>query len=170
MLARILEQPPHNVSTLVLSIDDLYLPYLNQKELAANHPTNPLVQNRGQPSTHDLPLALTLFDSLRNKRETRIPVYDKSAFDGQGDRVDVRNWPVVNEKGRKKIEVVIFEGWCVGFRSLERSALHSRWKEAVAQKDQNTYRGRLGWNRVEDVEFINEALQAYDGLTRYGLI
>ena len=118
-LERTLRSPPYNLPTLTLSIDDLYLTHAAQTALAKAHPLNPLVQHRGEPSTHDVPLGKELFRKLRNKEsDIRIPFYDKSRHDGKGDRVDGSEWRVVNREREDKVEVVIFEGWCVGFRPL----------------------------------------------------
>ena len=152
--------------TVVLSIDDLYLPRKDLAQLAETYPSNPLIQHRGQPSTHDLPLALSVFDSLRKAQETRIPSYDKSAFSGKGDRIPRDEWGVVNRKGENKIKIVILEGWCVGFRPLPTEELESRWTEAVKQKDGEDYQGRLGWTKLTDLKFVNKALEEYEGLTR----
>jgi len=150
----------------VLSIDDLYLPREELAQLAETNPNNPLIQHRGQPSTHDLPLALSVFDRLRNGEETKVPSYDKSAFAGKGDRVPPENWAAVNRKGESKIKIVILEGWCVGFRPLPAEELENRWKEAVKQRDARNYQGRLGWNKLINLEFVNKALIEYEGLTR----
>lgn len=44
----------HNLNTLVLSLDDLYLTHEKQVELARAHPENPLVQHRGEPGKQSL--------------------------------------------------------------------------------------------------------------------
>ena len=93
---------------MVLSIDDLYHSHDGQARLALSHPSNPLIQHRGQPSTHDLPLALSVLSALRERRQCSIPAYDKSAFSGEGDRVPLDDWQIVNNTGEKKIDVVIF--------------------------------------------------------------
>ena len=136
-----------------------------QLELAASHPSNPLIQYRGQPSTHDLSLALSLFSDLRQGKLTSIPSYDKSAYGGQGDRLPKEEWVEVNRDKRHETEVVIFEGWCVGFRALPREKLVREWECAVEEREKGDYVGRLGWNKLEDVEFVNEALRRYDQLT-----
>ena len=164
-LAARLSQPPFSLPTTVLSIDDLYLPHHALSELAASHPTNPLVQHRGQPATHDIALGLSLFSDLREGRETQIPKYDKSAYNGQGDRVSAEEWDAVNRNDSAKTEVVIFEGWCVGFRALPQEELQRRWRDACKKRDSGSYEGRLGWVRLEDVEFVNENLRGYDELT-----
>ena len=75
------------------------------------------------------------------------------------------NWECENQEGQERVQVVIFEGWCVGFRPLPREEVKSKWEDAVRAKEQGAYRGRLGCNRLEDVEFINAALRECDELT-----
>lgn len=133
--------------------------------LAASNPSNPLIQYRGQPSTHDLPLALSLFSDLQQGKVTKIPIYDKSAYSGQGDRVPKEQWAEVNRDKKHETRVVIFEGWCVGFRALSKEDLVREWKCAVREREKGNYVGRLGWNKLEDVDFVNEALRRYDQLT-----
>ena len=164
-VAATLTQPPFSLPTTVLSIDDLYLPHHALSKLAASHPTNPLVQHRGQPATHDIGLGTSIFSDLREGKETRIPKYDKSAYNGQGDRVSAEKWDIVNTNESAKTEVVIFEGWCVGFRALPQEELQRKWQDACKKRDSGTYQGRLGWVKLEDVKFVNENLRRYDELT-----
>lgn len=142
--------------TLVLSIDDFYLRHDAQLALAASHPTNPLVQNRGEPSTHDLPLAVSVLRDLRAGRETRVPSYDKAAFSGRGDRRPESEWLVANAPGEPRVEVVILEGWCVGFRALPPAELEAKWRgESLT----------LRHHTLENLSFVNDALRGYDALT-----
>jgi len=151
---------------VTLSLDDIYLTHSDQVALTAAHPDNPLLQHRGQPSTHDLALGERVFAALRANKPTAIPQYDKSAFCGQGDRVPEERWEVVNNKeGEEKVKVVIFEGWCVGFRALEEKTLQERWEAAVRARESGNYDGRLGYVKFEDVRVVNEALKRYDVLT-----
>ena len=166
-IARVLEQAPYSLHTLVLSIDDFYLCRKDQLQLAASLPDNPLVQHRGQPSTHDHDLAISVLSSLRARQETSIPSYDKSAFDGKGDRVPQDKWAEVNGEGQPPVELVILEGWCLGFRSLDNTQLTARWENAVKARDHGQgYNGRLGYNRFEDIRWVNEALKDYDAITK----
>lgn len=150
---------------MTLSLDDIYLTHADQVALAQAHPTNPLLQHRGQPSTHDLALGEEVFASLAAEQPTAIPQYDKSAFAGQGDRVPTAQWQVVNE-GDEKVKVVIFEGWCVGFRAWDDHTLRAKWEAAVRQKESGDYDGRLGHVQFEDVKAVNDALRHYDVLTK----
>jgi D-glycerate 3-kinase len=160
-----LENPPYNLPTAVFSLDDLYLTHADQVHLAHQHPNNPLVQHRGQPSTHDISLAKSIFSSLSRGSPTGIPQYNKAAFDGQGDRVPADDWQKVNLDGQNVIKVVLFEGWSVGFRPLSEEALNQKWEEAMVARKAGNYLGRLGHNTLENVASINRALSEYDQIT-----
>ncbi|KAI2703632.1 hypothetical protein CBS147332_7618 [Penicillium roqueforti] len=160
-----LRSEPYSLAVVTLSLDDIYLDHADQIALAQAHPSNPLLQHRGQPSTHDLVLGEEVFASLAAERPTAIPQYDKSAFEGQGDRVPKAQWEVVNQEGQDKVKVVIFEGWCVGFRAWDDQTLRAKWEAAVRQKDNGEYDGRLGYVKFEDVKAVNDALKRYDVLT-----
>lgn len=170
-------QETYKIPTAYLSLDDLYLTNKDQKTLAKSHPNNPLIQHRGQPGTHDLQLAKQVFSSLKHSQLTHLPRYDKSRFGGEGDRVDLSDWPVVNTGGKNDdtIKLVIFEGWCVGFRPYKSDqSLYSQWIAAVNAKDQSLsgeeistppYNGRLGFVHFDDIKVVNDSLKDYDGLT-----
>ena len=106
-----------------------------------------------------------MFDSLRENLPTKIPAYDKSAYQGEGDRVDEGLWEGVNGDGQEKVKVVIFEGWCVGFRARGEKGVRRVWEDAVAEKEKGGYDGRLGYIRFEDVRFVDEMLKGYDAFT-----
>jgi D-glycerate 3-kinase len=165
-LADKLRNVPYSLPTAVLSIDDLYLPHTEQNSLANSHPNNALIQHRGQPGTHDVQLGVQLFENLKAGRKTKIPAYDKSAFNGEGDRAPEMEWETVNDAtNEQKLKVVIFEGWCVGFRPLEKSQVADKWRAATEARKTGSYHGRLGFNELSNVEFINGSLRNYDQLT-----
>ncbi|EGD99755.1 hypothetical protein TESG_07094 [Trichophyton tonsurans CBS 112818] len=163
-----LSTTPYNLPTITFSLDDIYLTHDDQRHLAATNPSNPLLQHRGQPSTHDIALGSKVFDSLRQNQPTKIPSYDKSAFNGQGDRAPEDTWEIVNniQNGQPLIKVVIFEGWCVGFRSRPESEIQAEWEDAVRRRERdNTYNGQLGYVKLADVMAINDSLKEYDTFT-----
>ena len=169
ILKKTLTSPPHSLPTVVFSLDDLYLTHQDQVSLAAKNPESPLLQHRGQPSTHDIPLALSVFQSLKDSQPTKIPQYNKAAFSGQGDRVPEGSWEEVNTDPSNPVRVVLFEGWCVGFRPLSPEKLEQKHAAAVKYLEtsttENPYRGRLGHNTLESVTTINTALNSYDEIT-----
>ena len=97
----------------VLSIDDLYLTRAERVALA--HEVHPLLATRGVPGTHDIGLGLALFAALDNGQRVRLPRFDKAA----DDRVPESDWPIVEQP----LDVLIFEGWCVGARPQADAAL-----------------------------------------------
>lgn len=101
---------------VVMSIDDFYYTHAQLTKLAGIHPNNPLLHGRGNPGTHDADLMLATLDSLlaaRSDATVRIPRYDKSARKGQGDRRAEAEWPEVSSAN---VDLVILEGWCLGFQ------------------------------------------------------
>jgi D-glycerate 3-kinase len=74
---------------------------------------------------------------------------------------------VVNAEGPDKVKVVIFEGWCVGFRAWDEKTLREKWEAAVRLKERGDYQGRLGHVKFEDVETVNDSLKRYDALTEW---
>lgn len=105
-----------------LSIDDFYLRHVEQLGLAAAHPGNRALEHRGAPGTHDVALGertLERLAALRADESTRIAAYDKTAHAGRGDRRDEGEWPAITGP----LDVVVLEGWCLGFRPVHESAL-----------------------------------------------
>lgn len=139
-----------------MSIDDFYLRHADQLRLAAAHPANALVQVRGEPGTHDVALLRDVFDALVEGRPARVPQYDKGAFGGLGDRLPSDQWIPVNEEGQAKVQVVLLEGWCVGFKSIPPETVEAKWKETSRT---------LHLHKLEDLLFINEQLKDYDDIT-----
>lgn len=164
-----LSNAPHNLRTIEFSIDDLYLTRDEQLELAASYPDNPLIQHRGQPSTHSVDKGLELFAAIsRDDRNVKIPSYDKSMFQGGGDRRPESEWQIVNREGEQPVEVIIFEGWCVGFRALSAEEVARKWVVAKEKYEVHgeAYNGRLGRVELGHVIFINERLREYEAMTK----
>jgi len=127
------------------------------------------VQHRGQPSTHDVKLGIELFRAINERRTNiKVPSYDKSAFSGAGDRRPESEWGVINRHDQPPVRVVIFEGWCVGFRPLSNEEVERKWQAAKAefQAQGSEYQGRLGRLELSSVLFVNNKLKAYDELTK----
>lgn len=157
----------HNLPTTIFSLDDFYLPYTGLKDLAQANPSNALLQHRGQPSTHDIPLVRSVFSSLKQNKPTKIPQFNKAAHNGYGDRVPESEWLQVNTNPAKPVRIVLFEGWCVGFRPISSQELEQKHAAAskAAQDLTSGYPGQLGRNKFENVRAINEALKEYDEIS-----
>lgn len=149
--------PPHSLSVVVLSIDDLYLPHDQLVAVAQTYPENRLLQGRGQPGTHDVKLGTEILTRLKRINEDKhddgvhIPSFDKSLHGGEGDRVPEGT----TVKG--PIDVVILEGWCVGFYPSTREEIDRRFEQPVQGLSADFFRTR-GF-RKEDVLDINERLK-----------
>jgi len=98
-------------SSVVLSIDDLYLTRQERGRLAAD--VHPLLAVRGPPGTHDMALAAVVLDALLQGTPVRLPRFDKGRDDRLGDQ------PLVVGP----TDVILFEGWCVGARAEPADAL-----------------------------------------------
>lgn len=144
------------LQTIVVSIDDFYLRHQDQLALAGAHPDNALVQVRGEPGTHDTALMRDVFTSLVNAQPALIPQYDKSAFNGLGDRSPQSTWIPVNQPGQPTVQVVLLEGWCVGFRSVGRDEVEAKWRAPSRT---------LHTHKLEDLFFVNDQLKNYDAVT-----
>lgn len=138
-LREVLGRTPEPLRVVVLSIDDLYLPHSALKTLASQHPHNPLLKGRGQPGTHDVQLGIDLLSALRKGcSQVSLPSFDKSLFDGEGDRLPSHDERVIVVEP-PAVDVVILEGWCVGFHQIPLEKLDMRWEHVW-----KTERERLG--------------------------
>ena len=103
-----------------------------------------------------MPLGEQLFAKLASQNPlVAVPAYDKSAHAGRGDRAPEALW----RAERPSWDVVILEGWCVGFRPIGKDEVQRRWKESIAQE-----KGTLRKYRLQDLEWLDEQLERYQGL------
>lgn len=108
-----------HVRAITISIDDFYLTRAEQLSLAARFEGNRALEHRGYPGTHDVALGLRTLSSLQRGETVRLPRYDKSAHDGRGDRAPESSWPTLTPP----IDLVIVEGWMLGFRPVDDTSL-----------------------------------------------
>ncbi len=163
-------QDRNGLETLVVSVDDFYLTHADQVRLAAAHPDNALVQVRGEPGTHDVPLLAAFFAAVCAGEPAHVPVYDKAAFAGQGDRAaptPADPGCLVNGPGQPPLDVVIVEGWCVGFRAVAPSEVEAKWvasgaAAASASTAADPLVTKLHAHKLEHLLLVNTQLAAYD--------
>lgn len=101
------------LSAASLSLDDFYLPRARRLQLAAR--VHPLLATRGPPGTHDLRLALDTIDALRAGGTPPLPRFDKLA----DDRLPEERW----SRPVRPLDLLVFEGWCVGVPAEDAAAL-----------------------------------------------
>ncbi|KAG1700350.1 hypothetical protein DVH05_012151 [Phytophthora capsici] len=100
----------------VMSLDDVYWKYEQQVALAKANPDNPLLQYRGNPGTMDVPFLMDLVRECKTStQEIALPRYDKSQHSGRGDRAPVSEW----DRQQGPLDVLLIEGWCMGFQSVD---------------------------------------------------
>lgn len=175
----------HGYNTRALSIDDLYRDHDDLTALRNNYPENRLLRTRGQPGTHDEALAKRFFAELMGEMTgkdprkdpkhngsqaiIRWPSYDKSLHGGQGGRVPEDRWERVSLD--LPLDILIFEGWCLGFQPLTDAEVTERWEQAMATRIDNSASKEdtksifstrtLTDHRLEDLQLINENLRRY---------
>ena len=140
----------HGLRGVTLSIDDVYLPRESRIELGTN--VHPLCEVRGVPGTHDVPLTHKVFDALQGLQrgeKTAIPRFDKA----RDDRKSQDKWDQVEGP----VDVVFFEGWCVGCPPLppwegpynerekqeDSEGIWSRWSADALDREYTDLFGRL---------------------------
>lgn len=93
-----------------LSIDDHYLTHDQLNKLRES---DPRYIRRG--ITHDIPLAIQNLKDLQTMTdgtEVKIPIYDKGAFSGDGDRTGFKTIT-------QKPHFIFYDGWMLGARKVE---------------------------------------------------
>lgn len=120
----------------ILSLDDLYLSRAERARLGQI--VHPLFATRGVPGTHDAALGVRLLDAIRAGADVVLPRFDK-AMDDPAPTGTLVNGP---------LDVLIFEGWCVGARAQDDAALIAPVNALEAERDPHAT-----WRR-----FVNLAL------------
>ena len=105
-ILKIILKEGFNLNTVIFSIDDFYKTSKQRKKMSIR--ISPLFLTRRVPGTHDTRM---LYSCLKNLKKIKsknfsIPKFDKS----NDDRRPKKYW----QKVKKKADIVIFEGWCVG--------------------------------------------------------
>ncbi|KAF9958298.1 hypothetical protein BGZ72_000610 [Mortierella alpina] len=181
-LVATLSGAPHNLRVVTLSMDDLYLPFKDQEALRQKHPENKLLEFRGLPGTHDIALGTQTFkdlcaasharhscidqrgeqgqgqerdqDNSVSRTAVAVPSYDKALHAGRGDQLPREQWPVVHGP----FDVVLFEGWSLGFRSVRepKKLLEIYQQHAICPPHY------LGQHSFASLEMVNRSLEEYE--------
>ena len=99
----------YGINLCIFSIDDFYK--TKAERIKISRKIHPLFLVRGVPGTHDLSLINNTLKKLKKRdfKTVHIPKFDKSI----DDRLNKNKW----QKIKKRPDIIIFEGWCVGARN-----------------------------------------------------
>lgn len=133
----------------VLSLDDLYLRRAERERLAAT--VHPLLRTRGVPGTHDVNLGEQVLEGLARPGTTRLPRFDKST----DDRFPESMWDEV----QGPVDLILFEGWCVGARPQNEAQLAAPINALEREEDMD---GR--WRRYANVALAGDYQRLFSRL------
>ena len=130
------------LNVVSFSIDDFYKTLKERKNMSQN--IHELFLTRGVPGTHDTNLLKkTLRKILKRKfSPIKLPRFDKAA----DDRLPEKKWVKI----KKKPDIVIFEGWCVGAK-YQKKNLRKPVNILEKQKD-----SKLLWRKKVNKELKNK--------------
>ena len=111
--------------TAVVALDDFYLPHEARVELSNR--VHPLLLTRGVPGTHDTDMLATCLQQLIRPGFCDLPRFDKAS--------DTRAEPL--ERIRTPVDIVLFEGWCVGARPQPDGELEAPVNRLEAEEDRS---------------------------------
>ncbi len=98
------------VRAVGVSIDDFYLTRAEQAAVSETYAGNRYLAQRGYPGTHDVALGTQVLEALTTETgPIALPVYDKAAHGGLGDRAPESRVVV------GPVDLILFEGWMLGF-------------------------------------------------------
>ena len=125
-----------------ISIDDLYK--TRKDRLKLSRKIHPLLMTRGVPGTHDIVYMSSFIRKVKSNNfySYKLPKFNK-AID---DRLKKNYWYLV----KKKPDVIIFEGWCVGARAESNSTLKKTINSLEKKEDK-----KMIWRK-----FVNQELKA----------
>lgn len=139
------------IRAAVISIDDIYHTKAKRMELAAK--VHPLLATRGVPGTHDTDLGIKLLSDLKASVPTRIPSFDKST----DDRRPIQEWIECSSP----VDVILFEGWCIGAIAQEAGAL-----EQPMNRLEETDDGDARWRSYVNDQLEGPYVRLFDFLNR----
>ena len=135
----------------MILIDDFYK--TRKERFLLSQKVHPSLMTRGVPGTHDINIMLDFFKRAKNKkfRKLKLPKFNK-AID---DRFKKKLWYSI----KKRPDVIIFEGWCVGARAEKNSTL-KKAINSLEKKDDL----KLIWRRFVNKELKSKYKKLYSQL------
>ena len=148
-ILKIILKETYNLETVIFSIDDFYKTLQERKNMSDK--ISDLFLTRGVPGTHDTKMLYRCLKNLKTKKfkKMRIPKFDKSI----DDRLKQNKWIKV----KRKPNIVIFEGWCVGVVSQKKKDLIIPINKLEKQKDRKKI-----WRRQVNLELKKNYKKIFD--------
>ena len=127
-LIRIILTKYFKLNVFRISIDDFYK--TRKERINLSKRVHPMLLTRGVPGTHDINMMLNFFKRSKSKKFNRfkLPSFNKAV----DDRNNKKKWYDL----KKRPDVVIFEGWCVGAQSEKNNTLKKSINSMEKAKDQ----------------------------------
>ena len=134
-----------------ISIDDFYK--TRKKRLELSKKVHPLLMVRGVPGTHDINIMLDFFKRIKEKKfkSIKLPRFNKAT----DDRYNKKLWYSV----KRRPDVIIFEGWCVGAKAEQNYTLKTPINSLEKLKDQKQI-----WRRFVNKQLKSKYKKLYDQL------
>ena len=133
-----------------ISIDDFYK--TKKERILLSKKIHPSLITRGVPGTHDMNLMLNFFNRVKVKkfRALKLPKFNKA----NDERFNKKLWYSI----KKRPDIIIFEGWCVGAKAEKNNSLKKPINHLEKLEDKN-----LIWR-----SFVNQQLKSkYKKLYRH---
>jgi len=140
-LIRIILTKYFKLNVFRISIDDFYK--TRKERINLSKRVHSMLLTRGVPGTHDIDMMLNFFRKSKSKKFKRLklPTFNK-AID---DRFSKKRWYDL----KKRPDVIIFEGWCVGAKAEKNINLKKTINLMEKAKDQ-----KLIWRK-----YVNDQLK-----------
>ena len=148
-LIRLILSTYFKLNVFKVSIDDFYR--TRKERLKLSKLKHPLLLTRGVPGTHDIDMMNKLFHNIKKKKfnSMLIPKFDKST----DDRCNKKLW----YKIKKKPDVLILEGWCVGAKPEKNNTLN----KPINKLEQNLD-GKKKWRLHVNNQLKNKYSKLFD--------
>ena len=139
------------LNVFTISIDDFYK--TRKERFSLSKKIHPSLMTRGVPGTHDINMMLDFFKRLKRKefRSLKLPKFNK-AID---NRYNKKLWHSL----KKRPDIIIFEGWCVGAKAEKNNTLKKSINSFEKFRDK-----KLIWRRYVNKQLQSKYKQLYDQL------
>ncbi|MDK1286045.1 kinase [Pseudoalteromonas umbrosa] len=128
-----------------VSIDDFYHSTAKRQVLASRY--SPLFLTRGAPGTHDIQRAIDVINDFKQSKPLVLPRFDKAADEPYPED----SWTSVTSP----LDVLVFEGWCLGVPPQPHDLLKSSCNQFESQQDaERLYRSQVNDFLSKDYQML----------------